>query len=124
MAVQQRRLKQLLVLKGTRVEVSEPFRVVSHDRYMCIGKVVGPPPTVYEVQRYSTDPSPITEVSEQTQTLCVISETGTTPEEARTRLLDRLAKAHDLPTVPPPNRVRRGWLARMITAFATTKPTR
>lgn len=98
---------------GIRVEVGEPFAVRGASRYMCLAKVVG---RTYRIRRVG-DPREVPEEPDPTQTLCIVSEEGATPEEARRRLLARLEKARMTPTVRPPERPRRGWLGRLISVF-------
>jgi hypothetical protein len=110
-------LKQLLIQRGARLEISEPFRVGGSGRYMCLGKVVGAPARIIGLKPADIPPAP--ELAETTQTLCVVSEQGYTPEAALNCLLERVAKVYRLPTIPPRGRLRRGWLGRLIAAFTS-----
>jgi hypothetical protein len=84
---------------------------------MCIAKLVGRP---YDIPRLEL-PSIATSVPpgepENTQTLCVVSEEGDSPEEAHRLLLARLGDAYKMETVPPLGHPRRGWLQRLIQVF-------
>jgi hypothetical protein len=91
-------------------EVGEPFPMGGGKRYMCLAKVVGRRYRVRHIAELSAGQG---DESERTQTLCVVSEEGTTPDEARARLLARLGAARLSSPAPP----RRGWLARLITVF-------
>ena len=116
MAINGTYLKQLMAQHGAQLEIGEPFRIDRTGRWMCICKVVGVPSRFIGLR--PLDEQPISYAPEDTQTMCVVSESGATPAEAQKRLLDRIARAKRLPTVPPRARPRRGWLGRMIAAFA------
>jgi hypothetical protein len=120
MGVPPQYLKQLLAQRGARLEVTEPFLFGKTGRYMCLAKVVGIPPRVTGLISPERREGP--EVPEDTQTLCVVSESGDTPEEAYAALVDRIASVHRLPSAPPPPRARprKGWLGRLIAAFAAS----
>jgi hypothetical protein len=107
-------LKRMLAA-GTRVEVGQPFPMGGDRGYMCLAKVVGRKYEVgsLEVLSYDDDDDD----DEGTQTLCVVSEEGDTPEEAHARLMARLRQARVTSTMPPPAYPRRGWLGRLIAAF-------
>ena len=49
--------------------------------------------------------------------MCIVAEEGESPEKAHRNLMDRLGEAKKLSTVAP-SRPRRGWLGRLIKAFA------
>jgi hypothetical protein len=54
---------------------------------------------------------------ESTNTMCIVAEEGDTAAEARRNLMERLGEARKMSTVAP-SRPRRGWLGRLIKAFA------
>jgi hypothetical protein len=106
-------LKELLSRPGVRLEVGQPFSVGGGRRFMCLAKFVVPR---YRVRRIVSDPPPQDE-AESTNTMCIVAEEGGTPAEARKNLMERLGDARKLSTVAP-TRPRRGWLGRLIKAFA------
>jgi hypothetical protein len=106
-------LKQLLSKPGVRLEVGQPFPVGGGKRFMCLAKFVVPR---YRIRRIVSEPPPIEE-GESTNTMCIVAEEGGTPGEARKNLMDRLGEARKLSTLAP-TRPRRGWLGRLIRAFA------
>ncbi len=105
-------IKRLSKLSRARFEVGEPFRIDEGELYMCLAKVVGP--KYGDLPALGSLPPP----EDDDETLCVLSEEGKTPEEAKARLLERIASARMLPTVPPAGRPRPGWLSRLILVFA------
>jgi hypothetical protein len=106
-------LKELLSKPGVRLEVGQPFPVGGGKRFMCLAKFVVPR---YRVRRIVSEPPP-TEEGESTNTMCIVAEEGGTPNEARKNLMARLGEARKLSTLAP-TRPRRGWLGRLIRAFA------
>jgi len=106
-------LKQLLSRPGVRLEVGLPFPVGGGKRFMCLAKFVVPR---YRIRRIMSDPPPLDE-TESTNTMCIVAEEGDSPAEARRNLMDRLGEARKLSTIAP-SRPRRGWLSRLIKAFA------
>src|SRR5690348_7666708 len=96
-------LKRILAA-GSRVEVGQPFPMGGDRGYMCLAKVVGRKSEVgsAEVLPYDDEDD-----AERTQTLCVVSEEGDTPEEAHDRLMARLREARVMSTAPPPSYPRR-----------------
>ncbi len=128
-------LNRILAAEGNRLEISEPFLIDSSGRYMCLGKIVGRRNQVPRIQdlfdedEEDEDPTDAdakptdAEAVEPTQTLCVFSEEGSTPEKARERLLQRIEQSRHLGNAPRPVRPRRGWLGRLIAVFTgSTKP--
>ena len=111
--VNPQQLKQLLSKPGVRLEVGAPFPVGGGKRFMCLAKFVVPR---YRVRRIVSEPPPIEE-AESTNTMCIVAEEGGTPGEARKNLMERLGEARRLSTMAP-SRPRRGWLGRLIRAFA------
>ncbi len=106
-------LKQLLSRPGLKLEVGQPFPVGGGRKYMCMAKFVVPR---YRIRRIVSDP-PTQEELESTNTMCIVAEEGESPEKAHRNLMDRLGEAKKLSTVAP-SRPRRGWLGRLIKAFA------
>jgi hypothetical protein len=106
-------LKQLLKKPGVRLEVGQPFPVGGGSRFMCLAKFVVPR---YRVRRIVSEPPPLDE-NESTNTMCIVAEEGGSPAEARRNLMNRLGEARNLSTQAP-RRPRRGWLGRLIKAFA------
>jgi hypothetical protein len=107
-------LKLLLARPGVRLEVGAPFPVGSGGRFMCLAKFIAP---AYRVRRATSEPPGPDDV-EPTNTMCIVAEEGDTAAEARRNLMDRLGEANKLSTLAPPSRPRRGWLGRLIKAFA------
>ena len=106
-------LKSLLSKPGIRLEVGQPFPVGGEKRFMCLAKFVVPR---YRVRRVVSEPPPLDE-GESTNTMCIVAEEGETASEARRNLMDRLGDARKLSTLAP-TKPRRGWLGRLIKAFA------
>ena len=106
-------LKLLLNKPGVRLEVGQPFPVGGGKKFMCLAKFVVPR---YRVRRIVSEPPPLDE-TESTNTMCIVAEEGDTAAEARRNLMERLGEARKLSTVAP-SRPRRGWLGRLIKAFA------
>jgi hypothetical protein len=106
-------LKQLLSRPGVRLEVGQPFPVGGGQRFMCLAKFIVPR---YRVRRIVSEPPPLDD-TESTNTMCIVSEEGASPAEARRNLMNRLGDARKLSTLAP-SRPRRGWLGRLIKAFA------
>jgi hypothetical protein len=107
-------LKDLLSRPGVTLEVGQPFSVGGgQQRFMCLAKFVVPR---YRIRRIVSDPPPLDE-AESTNTMCIVAEEGTSPAEARKNLMERLGEARKLSTIAP-TRPRRGWLGRLIKAFA------
>jgi hypothetical protein len=111
--VNPRDLKKLLSQPGVRLEVGQPFPVGDGGKFMCLAKFVVP---AYRVRRITSEP-PSMDENEQTNTMCIVSEEGASPGEAHRNLMARLGDAKTFTTVAP-SRPRRGWLGRLIRAFA------
>jgi hypothetical protein len=106
-------LKKLLSRPGVRLEIGQPFQVGGDSRkFMCMAKFVVP---TFRVRRITSEPPAVDD--DQTNTLCIVSEEGTSPRDAHRKLMNRLGDARALTTLGP-SRPRRGWLGRLIRAFA------
>ena len=106
-------LKSLLSRPGVKLEVGQPFPVGGGRKFMCLAKFVVPR---YRIRRIVSDPPPAEEF-ESTNTMCIVAEEGESAEKAHKNLMNRLGEARKLSTVAP-SRPRRGWLGRLIKAFA------
>ncbi len=108
-------IKRLSRMRRSHIEVGEPFLIDGGNQYMCLAKIMGP--KYGDLPSFESIPPP----ESDDETLCVLSEEGRTADEARQRLLQRIEIARSMPTLPPSNRPRSGWISRIISVFAKTE---